>query len=80
MREDDGEEGQQADQQQGPLVQVGVEQVVHMYPSLIQDTVECYAYTGATGTGRSGAGGTHVSLPDTGYNGVVYTYRGHWYR
>ncbi len=34
MAEDGGEGGQQADEEEGPLVQVGVQQVVHVDPAL----------------------------------------------
>ena len=35
MGEDGGEEGEEADEDEGPLVQVGVHQVVHVDTSLI---------------------------------------------
>ncbi len=35
MAEDGGEEGEQADEEEGPLVQVGVDQVVHVDSALI---------------------------------------------
>jgi hypothetical protein len=34
MAEDGGEGGEQADEEEGPLVQVGVQQVVHVDPAL----------------------------------------------
>jgi hypothetical protein len=35
MTEDGGEEGEKADEEEGPLVQVGVNQVVHVDSALI---------------------------------------------